>query len=289
MRLELRFCMFKNFLETLTHKRSSSLPNPQPLLAAMHNAALQHDSPEARERVYREFLRSWLWVCVPELPDGSKSGLTTVREGMNIAVNTPTNAKGVRVLPAFTDVEALANYDPNSPQMAFAAIEVFKMAVQLGVAEVIVNAFDPVRKPIRPGGTLTRREFEALAQGMIPSPTPDGKGQVLKVNRPVQIQIAACSASMGRDAQTKLQAEASQFTELSKIYRYRMRYVETGTQSEVFGLVCDPQGARFQEIVAALMSAIQPFVSPDQYVDFTQLRPDQLPVIQKHGELVYER
>jgi SseB protein N-terminal domain len=110
----------------------------------MHNAALQRESPEARDLVYREFLKSWLWICVPELPDGWKPGVTTIREGINIQVNAPNTAKGVRVLPALTDIEALANYDPNSPHMALPAIEIFKMAVQLRVGEVVVNAFDPV-------------------------------------------------------------------------------------------------------------------------------------------------
>ena len=212
-----------------------------------------------------------------------------MREGINIQVNTPNNAKGVRVLPAFTDIEALANYDPNSLHMALPAIEIFKMAVQLRVGEGVVNAFDPVRKPIRSGGTVTQREFEALAQGMIPKPTLDGKGQVPTAKKPVQVQIGNCDAPMSHDVKTRLQAEARQFVELSKIYRYQMRYVETGTQSEVFGLVCYAQGTRFQEIVTTLMSAIQPFLAQNQYVDFTQLCSDQLPIIEKHGELVYEK
>jgi SseB protein N-terminal domain len=212
-----------------------------------------------------------------------------VQEGFNIHVNTPNNAKGIRVLPAFTDAEALANYDPNSPHIALPATEIYKIAVQLRVGEVVVNAFDPVRKPIRSGGTVTRREFEALAQGMIPEPTLDGKGQILTARMPIQVQIGSCRIPMNPDAKSRLQAEASQFLELSKVYRYQMRYVEIGTQSEVFGLVCYAQGARFQQIVTTLMSAIQPFLAQDQYVDFTQLRSEQMPLIEKHGETIYEK
>jgi SseB protein N-terminal domain len=281
--------MLKDLLQKFTTKTSASLPDPQPLLAAMHNAALVHDSPESRARVYREFLKSWLWICIPELPDGWKPGMTTLQAGMGVTVATPTNSKGVRILPAFTDLEALANYDPNTPQMALPAIEVFKMAVRLGVDEVLVNAFDPVRNPIRSGGNLTRREFEALAQGMIPKSTLDGKGQVLTAKKPVQVQIGSCKTPMNLDARTRLQGAASQFEELNKIYRYRMRYVETASESEVFGMVCYAQGARFQQIVSTLMSTIQPFLAPDQYADFTQLRGDQLSAIQKHAELVYEK
>lgn len=265
------------------------MPDPQPLLDAMHNAAISHDSPDARERVYRAFLKSWLWICVPELPDGWKPGMTTLEAGMKIGVATPTNARGVKVLPAFTDPKALANYDPNTPQIALPAIEVFKMALRLGVGEVLVNAFDPIRKPIRPGGNVTRREFEALAQGMVPKRSVDGKAQVLTVNKPVQVQIGNCKAPVTVEIKTRLQEAAGQFPELSKVYRYRMRYVETGTESEVFGLVCNAQGERFQQIVSTLGSTIQPLLAADNYVDFTQLRADQLPAIQKHAEVVYEK
>lgn len=246
MQLEITV-MFKDLLRKFTTKTSPSLPDPQPLLKAMHDAALLRDSAEARERVYQEFLKSWLWVCVPELPDGWKPGVTTLKAGMKIPAATRTNAKGVNVLPAFTDAEALANYDPNTPHIAFPATEVFKMAVRLAVGEVLVNAFDPVRKPIRPGGNLTRREFEALAQGMVPKRTPDGKGQVMTVKKPVQIQIGSCKVPINSDIKTRIQATSSQFPELSKIYRYRMRYVETGTESEVFGLVCHAQDGRFEQ------------------------------------------
>jgi hypothetical protein len=281
--------MFKDLLQNFTTKKTASLPDPQPLLDAMHNAAISHDSPEARERVCQALLKSWLWVCVPELPDGWKPGMRALQAGMKITIATPTNAKGIKVLPAFTDPEALANYDPNTPQMAFPAVEVFKMALRLGAGEVLVNAFDPIRKPIRPGGNLTRREFEALAQGMVPKRTADGRGQVLTVKKTIQIQIGSCKAPLGVDVKTRLQATAGQFSELSKIFRYRMRYVETGTESEVFGLVFNEQGGRFDQLVETLGSTIQPLLPPNHYVDFTHLRADQLPTIQKHAEVIYEK
>jgi hypothetical protein len=283
--------MFKEFLQKLSHKPSKSPPDPAPLLAAIESAAAKDDSPEARERVYRELLNSWLWICVPELANGGQPGMMTVTAGpgMKISVATPTNARGVRVLPVFTDVTALANYDPNSPQTALPAIELFKMALQLGVAEIVINAFDPIRKPIRPGGTVTRREFEPLAAGMIPKSTPDGKGQVLTAKRAMQVAIGRCKIPVNPDIKVRLQQAAKQCPELNKIFRYQMLYIETKTVNEVFGLVCNARENRFREIVSVLMSSIQPSLKPNQHVDFTQLRADQLSIIQKHGELLYEQ
>lgn len=249
----------------------------------------ENDTPASRVRVYREFLNSWLWLCVPELPDGWKPGMTMLPAGMKISVVTPNNAKGDKVLPVFTEPAALANYDPNTPHLAFPAIEIFKMAVKLGVGEIMVNPFDPVRKPIRAGGTLTHREFEALALGMIPKQRSDGKGQVLTVEKPVKVQVGRCKDTLSAEVKSRLVEMAEHFPELEQIFRYRMRYVETGTESKVFGLVCSVKGDRFHEIVGNLMSNIQPLLIPDEYVDFTSLRMADMPLIRNHGELVYKR
>jgi SseB protein N-terminal domain len=266
--------MFKNPFRG--QQPSASPPNPEPLLQAMHTVAL-NDTPENRGKLYREFLNSWLWICVTELPKDLKSGITTLSTGMNIPVPTPNNAKGNRVLPAFTDPTALAKYDPNSPHLAFPALEVFKMALQLQVAEVVVNPFDPIREPIRPGGIVTRREFEAMAQGMIPERTSDGKGQVLRVQTPTKIQIGRCKTPVSSEMRAQLRIAAATFPELHKIFRYQMRFSVTGAQKEVFGLVCSAQASRFQEIVSSLMASVQPLLDPGRYVDFTALRADDIP------------
>jgi hypothetical protein len=281
--------MFKDLLQRLAgSKPAVSLPNPESLLLAMQTVG-QRDTDGNRAKLYGEFLRSWLWFCVPEFPEGWKPGMTVLPAGMKISVATPDNAKGEKVLPVFTEPTALANYDPNSPHLAFPAIEIFKMAVKLGVAEIIVNPFDPVRKPTRAGGTLTRREFEALAEGMIPQRTPDGKGQVLTVQEPVQVQIGRCQDPARDDIRSQLDGTAARFPEVEKIFRYRMRYVDTGVESEVFGLVCRASGNRLHEITGNLMSDMQPLIAPGHYVDFTSLRPSDMPLMQTHGELVYER
>jgi len=271
-----------------SNKQSASPPNPEPLLKAM-NAVAREDSPGNRTNLYRQFLNSWLWFCVPEFPEGWKAGMTVAPAGMQISVATPNNAKGDKVLPVFTDPEALANYDPNSPNMAFPAPEVFKMAMKIGVDEVVVNPFDPIRKPIRAGGAVTRREFEALAQGMIPQFTPDGTGQVLTVQKPTQVQIGSCKVPASAELKAKLGATAMQYPELERIFRYRMRYVETETVSDVYGLVCSMKDERFHIMTRELMSAIRPFIAQNEYVDFLTVDESRMELMQKYGEVVYQR
>ena len=281
-------------LETLLQKAfgrskvEQSLPTPEPLHKAMNEIA-REDTPATREGVYQAFLNSWLWFCVPEMPEGWKPGMTVVTEGMKIQVATPNNNKGDKVLPVFTDIDALKNYDPNTPHLAFQSIEVFKMALKMDIAEIVVNPFDPVRKPIRPGGTVTRREFEALANGMIPQRGADGRSQVLTVKKPTQVQIGRCPTSVSAEIRARLHSAAIQFVEVERIFRFRTRYVETGTISDVLGLVCNVNEERVQAIAAGIMSAIQPLLPSGQYIDLKVLGASDLALMQQYGEVVYER
>lgn len=282
--------MFKNIFRRSAPgpENANTLPSPDPLLKAMHAVALS-DTKENRGILYREFLKAWLWFCVPELPDGWKPGMTALLPGMNIPIITPNNSKGEKVLPVFTDQPALANYDPNTPNMACIAVEVFKIAVKLPVSQILINPFDPVRKPMRTGGTLMRNEFTALAQGMIPEPTPDGKGQTLTVQRPTQVQIGRNKLAITPEVKSRLVVAAEGLPEVDKIFRYRMRFVDTGVESEVFGLVCSATGDRFHQIVTSLMTSVQPLVGKGNYVDFTKLDQSKLQLMQTHGELVFDR
>jgi hypothetical protein len=280
--------MFKNlFRRSTVSETADSLPNPEPLLLAMNTVA-QRDTPDNRTKLYREFLNSWLLLCVPELPQDSKVGMSVLASGMNISVATRVNANGDKVLPVFTDQAALANYDPNSPYLAFPAVEAFKIALRIGTVEVVVNSFDPVRKPIRVGGTLMLRELEALAQGMIPKPMLNGRGQVLVIPKGTELQIGPCQVPIRAEVKSRVEATAVTLPEVARIFRYGMKYVETGTESEVFAVECSAADSRVDEIMTSLMSCIQPLLASGQHVDFTKF-PANMTQVQSRLELVYER
>ena len=165
----------------------------------------------------------------------------------------------------------------------------FKIAVRIGVAQVLINPFDPLRKPIRPGGILVSQEFTTLAHGAIPKRTPDGKNQVLTVQKGTQVQIGRNKLPVSDQIKAGINQAALTFPDVEKIFRYRMRYVDTGSEAEVFGVVCDAPGERLQSIMEALMSAIQPLIPSGSFVDFTKLDPSQMQLMQLHGEIVFDR
>lgn len=142
----------------------ASVSNPK-LLAAMRELALK-ESPRNRERVYSALLAAKFLLPTPEL--SGPPGLWIADGRRSIKLIGVKNRSGMEVTPAFTDDEALRNWDPNTPSVALNALDFFQLIVPLPFSEVIINPFDPVRRMIRPGGHVTRPEFEALAAGRMP-------------------------------------------------------------------------------------------------------------------------
>ena len=48
-------------------------------------------------------------------------------------------------------------------------MDFFKVILDTYADRIVINPFDPIRKMIRPGGTVTRQEFQRLAENQIPS------------------------------------------------------------------------------------------------------------------------
>lgn len=144
------------------------IENPR-LLKVMHAVAL-NDSPATRKQLYSELLRAVFILPTPEI--SGRPGLQTSDGQTMIQIVGIKDANNLDVTPAFTDYEALWNWDPNTPSIAIKAVALFEMLVPLAFQEIIINPFDPRRKMIRPGGRVTRREFESLAKGVVPEPKP---------------------------------------------------------------------------------------------------------------------
>src|SRR5205814_1427309 len=91
------------------------------------------------------------------------------REGTaQLPVLAIKDQQGRTVTPAFTDEDALRNWDPNTPHVRIKARALFQVARQSRFAAIVINPFDPIRKMIRPGGYVMRHEFDSLADGYIP-------------------------------------------------------------------------------------------------------------------------
>lgn len=144
------------------------------LVRAMENIAA-NDNPENRQKLYEAFLASMLFIPVPEIPQEmrgglqTREGLQTLQAGTQVQIVARFDANQVRCTVAFTDLEALRNWDPHTPYVGLKAVDLFRVVVNTDIQDIAINPFDPIRKVIRAGGRIKRAELEQLANGNIPT------------------------------------------------------------------------------------------------------------------------
>jgi hypothetical protein len=134
-------------LDSLLRRNREPKPedgNPS-LVKAMHELALS-DDPENRKKLYQAILGAMLLVPVPETPKGLGPGLQTTSGDIQIQLTGVVDRNNVRVTTAFTDAEALRNWDPNTPYLGLKAPELFRFVMGTDIQAIVINPFDPIRK-----------------------------------------------------------------------------------------------------------------------------------------------
>lgn len=167
---------------------SSTLPAA--MLAVAHD-----DSPQNRRVLYQSMLRTWFVAPTKEaVPD--QPGFSTVPANVADSLSLEHNASGQPVAVAFTDEEALRNWNLSVPWIALQGNAFFQTVASTEAEEIVINPYEPENpssKMIRPGGRVTRWEFEALADGRIPERNLNQQGvepQSALVTMPTQMPTA---------------------------------------------------------------------------------------------------
>ena len=141
-----------------------------PVLERAMDEIARNDNAETRESLYKAMLATTF------IAQGSISGSTVASDGKwiadsstRVAFRTVEHPPGNIVLPVFTDAEALISWASAEVQwIAMPAQQLFQSIVPSNIAEVRVNPFKPGQTINRPGGVITRNEFVALTQGLLP-------------------------------------------------------------------------------------------------------------------------
>lgn len=145
-----------NFLDNLPgnyKENQTKIENPR-LVQAMHEVALD-GTPEKRKALYAELLGATFILPTPEL--NAKPGVHIAEGKMTLQIIGIKDASGKDVTPAFTDDEALRNWNPNTPSVGLRAVDYFKMVAGIAAfQEIVINPFDPRRKMIRPESARAR-------------------------------------------------------------------------------------------------------------------------------------
>lgn len=143
----------------------ASSPLPAAMLAVAHD-----DSAQNRQTLYQSMLQTWFVVPTKEAaPD--QPGFSAVPANVADSLSLEHDSSGQRVAVAFTDEEALRNWQKTISWIALQGTAFFQAAASTEAEEIVINPYEPENpesKMIRPGGIVKRWEFEELAEGRIP-------------------------------------------------------------------------------------------------------------------------
>jgi hypothetical protein len=261
------------------------------LVRAMHDIAI-NENPENRKKVYEALLGSMLLVPVAEIPadlSGLGPGLHTATSKTQIQLRRITDGNQIQLTAAFTDLEALRNWEPNTPYLGLNAPDLFRLVMGTDIQEVAINPFDRSRKMIRPGGRVTRAELELLSKGIVPG-SPESKiAQVqLKANEKVFIGRPANPPTPALEE--LLRSTAASFPAISELYVFQMA-TQDGTSHTVIGINLGEDVSREQqdEIAQSLGASVQAELKGGQSLDFMFLRGAMREQIRKLGGLIFRR
>lgn len=194
-------------------------PLPAAMLAVAHEDSLQN-----RRTLYQSMLNTWFVVPTREAPQ-DKPGFHSTPTNIADSFSLEHDSEGQLVAVAFTDEEALRNWNMSIPWVALQGTAFFQAVASTEAEEIVINPYDsgdPNSKMIRPGGRVTRWEFEALAQGDIPQNQADGHApmhgspQSVLVTMPKQMPAPEVFNAVG--------AAASKFADVVALYFAQVTY-----------------------------------------------------------------
>jgi SseB protein N-terminal domain/SseB protein C-terminal domain len=277
-----------NLIGSLFGRKKDSLDANSALVRAMQEVA-SHDNPESRKTLYDALLGSMLLVPVPEIPAGLAPGLQTAGNEVQIRLTAVMDRNQIKITAAFTDVDALRNWDPNIPYMGLKARDLFRVIMGTDIQELAINPFDPIRKMIRPGGRVKRNEMELLSRGVVPEFSgPKVEQYGLKANQKVFIGTPAKPPSA--EVEELLKDQAASFASIAELYVFQMA-TESGPSNTVIGITLneDVPRTRQEEIVWAMSTSVRPKLESNQTLDFLFLRGPMRDQIRTLGTLIFRK
>lgn len=265
------------------------IENPD-LERAMGDVAKSNNS-QTRESLYRAILASTLIVSGSisgdsrEVPGGGVAGDNT-----RIALRTIEHPAGNVILPAFTALDALISFAGSEVQwVALGAQALFQSILPGNIAEVRLNPFQEGQQITRPGGIITRREFTALAQGLLPR-------SAISENV-AQFSVAAKQVLVGKPEREppagvldRLAAYFKQFHDVHAAYLFQMG--DEHANSTVFGVqfTSMPEPQRLEPIMRTAGAILQAMLPPEGFIDFMPVvSGPMLDAVRNSGRAVFQK
>ena len=191
-----------------------------PLPAAML-AVAKDDSPQNRQTLYQSMLASWFVVPTKEEPH-DKPGFSAVPANVADSFSLEHNSEGQLVAVAFTDEEALRNWQKSIPWIALQGTAFFQAVAGTEAEKIVINPYEPANpesKMIRPGGIVMRWEFETLAEGKTPE-----KGATEKVVEPQSVLVSMPKQMPAPEVFDAMGEAAGKFADIVAMYFAQVTY-----------------------------------------------------------------
>lgn len=199
------------------------------------------------------------------------------------------DAHGKKVVPTFTDEEALAYWRGATPWFALQGTVFFQCVVKTEADEIAVNPPLLGKPLIRPTGRITRAEFRALAEGMIPQTTSNKNALQMEVVKPQRV-LLGMPAKMPRIELLDALAEAAKSQpNIRALYFCQIVFAEGVPHIAIAIdiLPATPQ-SQIDNVIGALGSAIQPMLLESELFDFFSSDATSLvDAIKKAGKTIY--
>jgi hypothetical protein len=188
------------------------------MLAVAHD-----DTPQNRRLLYESMFKTWFLVPTREEPQ-EKPGFHDIQPDTATSFSLEHDSNGLVVAVAFTDEEALRNWNKSIPWVALQGTGFFQAVASTQAEEIVINPYEPENpesRMIRPGGRVKRWELESLAQGVVPQPpddeakAQDAASQSVMVSMPRHMPSAEMFSQLSRAAAAFPQVVAMFFAQIS--------------------------------------------------------------------------
>jgi hypothetical protein len=265
-----------------TNGFGDKVPNAT-LLRAMDDVSM-HASEENWGRLYNELLVCKFIVPVQKVPPDAAAGMELGAGQMPVAILQARDKSGKLATLVFTDVDALRDWNADIAYVEMPARDLFQAIKDTEISAVIINLHRPDQQKLRMGGRITRFEFLALAEGMIPG-RPDSSGLAsMSVPEGMNVYVMAPEKEPSDQVLQSASAAAREISEVRQLYLFQMT-VPGGEAHNVLGieLLGEPRPPRVEEIMRTIAHSVNSLLQKNEYLDLLVLTGPLIVAVQERG------
>jgi type III secretion system (T3SS) SseB-like protein len=253
------------------------------LLRAMDDVSM-HASEENWSKLYNELLVCKFIVPVQQIPPDAAGAMDMEEGQFPVAILQARDNSGKLATLVFTDVEALRDWNAEVAYVEMPARDLFQAIKDTEISAVIINLHRPDQQKLRMGGRITRFEFLALAEGMIPG-RPDSSGLAsMSVPEGMNVYVTAPEKAPSDEVLRSAAATAGEISEVRQLYLFQMM-VPGGEAHNVLGieLMGEPRPPRVEEIMRTIAQSVNVLLQKNEYLDLLVLTGPLIVAVQERG------